>query len=266
MAFTKTIKPLTDLKLSMKSKFRLSLLSIAAILLISCVISVMEYDRMSNYVSQLIAADISSINEANRLAGMVNEYNLDILARIGDEGYAAIPEFDNDYFLTHGAALPGSEKLMYSFSAYMLTSLEMENVIQSDFIDTRSWFFERLQPRYLELKTDLDDIVADIHANLQNNSTTFERGFYRSIIPGIVAVGVGLLLVLMLMFFIQGLYVTPVYRMLDSLRAYRNNDKKYTYRFDGDDQLVELNDAISDIVNENQQLRKRIFALRNRVQ
>ena len=45
---------------SMSRKLVLSLGSIAAILLLSGVISILEYRRMSNYVSELIAADINS--------------------------------------------------------------------------------------------------------------------------------------------------------------------------------------------------------------
>ncbi|MBP9998776.1 MAG: hypothetical protein KBS67_05975 [Bacteroidales bacterium] len=255
-----------DGRLSMKGKLTLSLLSIAAILLISCIISVMEYDRMSNYVTGLIAADISSINDANKLSGMVNDYNLQILSRIGDNIYGTNPDFDYDLFTEKCRGIPRSEQLMYSFSAYMLTSLEFENVMQSDFVDTRSWFFERLQPRYLALKKDIDDVIEAIHNDLEDNSETFERGFYRSIIPGIVAVGVGLLLVIMLLFFVIGLYVDPLYDMLKSLNAYRTNDKKYSVTFDGDDQLRELNDAITDITEENQQLRKRILSLRSKMQ
>lgn len=254
-----------DGRLSMKGKLTFSLLSIAAILLVSCIISVMEYDRMSNYVTTLIAADINSINEANRLSGMISEYNLEILARIGDDISVSVPDFDDAYFREHSRRIPESEKMLYSYSAYMMTSMELDNVMETDFIDTRTWFFERLQPRYLALIQDLDDVMNSIHGDLQDNSAMFERGFYRSIIPGIVAVGVGLLLILMLLFFVMGLYVNPLYRMLDSLRAYRNNDKKYTMQFDGDDQLVELNESIAEITQENQQLRKRIISLRNKL-
>lgn len=77
-----------------------------------------------------------------------------------------------------------------------------------------------------------------------------------------MAVGVGLLLVLMLLFFILSDYVNPVYKMLDSLKAYRANDKKYNYKFDGDDQLAELNEDITELANENQLLRQRITALK----
>ena len=144
----------------------------------------------------------------------------------------------------------------------MLTSLELEDVMQSDFIDSRSWYFERLQPRYDRLRSDLDKLSSSIHQDLAKNSATFDRGFYRSIIPGIVAVGVGLMLVVMLLFFVLAYYVNPLYKMLDGLNAYRLSDKKYTVRFDGDDQLSELNDGISEIAGENQQLRRRIKELR----
>ena len=51
--------------------------------------------------------------------------------------------------------------------------------------------------------------------------------------------------------------------MLASLGDYRSFGKKYTYNFEGDDQLSELNAGISDLAGENQQLRKRLTALRN---
>ena len=129
---------LKSLKLSLRSKLILSLLSIAAILLVSSTISVLEYRSMSNYVSDLIADDISSINVANRLAEMTNEYNLRILEVIGEDGAAVLPYFDDNYFKTHCDSLStGSsanktyryaDSLMYSYAAYMLTSLELEDV------------------------------------------------------------------------------------------------------------------------------------------
>ena len=54
-------------------------------------------------------------------------------------------------------------------------------------------------------------------------------------------------------------------KMLSGLDAYRSSNKKYTYDFDGDDQLSELNDGISEIIVENQQLRKRLADLRSRM-
>ena len=67
----------------------------------------------------------------------------------------------------------------------------------------------------------------------------------------------------LLLFFILAYYVRPINKMLASLGDYRSFGKKYTYNFEGDDQLSELNAGISDLAGENQQLRKRLTALRN---
>lgn len=98
MSIRKFFQKLRGWRLSMRAKLVLSLSSIAVILLVSSVISVLEYSSMSNYVSDLIADDISSINVANRLADMSNTYNLQILAVIGDETSLRVPDFDDGYF------------------------------------------------------------------------------------------------------------------------------------------------------------------------
>ncbi len=256
----------------MKSKFTLSLLSIAAVLLIASIISVMEYGRMSSYVSDLVAEDISSINTARKLASLTNAYNLDILAVVGDEHSVALPDFNEEAFMACSDTLRASQlskpvasltdSLLYAYSAYMLTSMELQNVLLSDFIDTRAWYFERLQPRYNRLNARIEALTAAIYKDLQAHSAIFESGFYRSIIPGVVAVGVGIVLVLLLLFFVMSYYVRPLYKMLASMEAYRSHDKKYTATFEGDDQLRQLNDGIRALADENQELRKRIRALK----
>lgn len=260
-------------KLSLKAKLTVALSSIAVTLLISSIISVMEYIRMSTYVSDLIADNIKSINMAQTLSDLSNTYNLDILTVIGEEGTSGLPELKQEEFMAHcdslrkglgsNSLLPLTDSIVYSYSAYMLTTLELEDVILSDFIDTRTWYFERLQPKYNRLHRDIDALNAGVYNDLKKNSQTFERGFYRSIIPGMVAVMVGLLLIVMLLFFMLAYYVNPIYKMLRALDDYKSSNKKYTYTFDGDDQLAELNTDITDLTNENQQLRRRISALKN---
>ena len=258
--------------LSLRAKLTLSLSAIAVVLVISSIISLMEYRSMSSYVSGLIADNINSINVAQKLSEVSNSYNLDILSVIGDEG-ASLPNFNQEEFvarcdslkknLTSVNLLPLADSVMSSYAAYMMTTLELEHVLLSDFIDSRTWYFDRLQPKYNRLRSDIDALSAGMYNDLKKNSQTFERGFYRSIIPGLVAVLVGLLLVVLLLFFILVYYVNPVYKMLDALRDYRTYNKKYTYTFEGDDQLSELNAGISEIAGENHQLRKRLSALRN---
>lgn len=259
----------------MRAKLTLSLSAIAVTLLVSSVISIMEYSRMSHYVSDLMADNVRSINVAQKLSEVTSKYNLDILSVIGDDAISTLPDFHQREFMNHCDSLrmslvpakmmPLTDSVVYAYSAYMLTSLELPDVLLSDFIDTRTWFFERLQPQYKRLNKYIDTLNDAIYDELKKNSETFQRGFYRSIIPGAVAVLVGLLLILMLLFFLLAYYVNPIYKMLSSLNNYRSFNKKYTYTFDGDDQLAELNDGITELTGENQQLRKRVSDLRAKI-
>ena len=273
MFVNKIKRGLERFKLTLRGKLVISLSAIAAILLISSIISILEYKRMSSYVSSLIADNINNINVAQKMAEAANDYNLDILAVVGDDKLNKLPDFNREAFLARCDSLRGTlsamslqplaDSVVYSYSAYMLTSLELPEVLLSDFINTRTWYFDRLQPRYNRLRDDIDAMSSAIYNDLKRNSTTFDRGFYRSIIPGLVAVGVGLLLVLMLLFFMMVYYVNPLYKMLANLNNYRSYNKKYSYTFEGDDQLTELNEGITEITGENQQLRKRISILRS---
>ena len=270
--FARLKNRLGGIRPSLRTKMVLSLSAIAVVLVITSVISILEYRRMSNYMSELIAGDINSINVAQKLANVTDAYNLQILTVIGDDSVNSLPDFDQQKFVflcdslrssfTEKNMLPLTDSVLYAYSAYMLTSLELEQVIQSDFIDSRTWYFERLQPSFNHLTNDIDNLTQALYEELQSNSETFDQGFYRSLVPGFVAVSVGVILVLLLMFFITVFYVKPLNKMLKELDGYRSIGRKYSYEFDGDDELKELNDGITELAEENRQLRKRLKLLR----
>ncbi len=275
MASAKAKKTKKELKLGMSPKLSLSLGAIATVLLLSSVISVMEYSKMSSYVSEGISKDINSINVARQLSDVANEYNLDLLALIGDGSGQQMPRFDAESFMdkcdnlrsalkeSNGSTLALADSVEYSYAAYMLTSLELPEVYSSDFIDTREWYFNRLQPRYQRLRRSIDLLSQAIYENLRGKSEDFDSGYYRSIMPGIVTAGVGLVLVLMLLFFLQFYYVKPLYRIAAALKRHSTQNRKYNVDFEGDDQIKQINDGIRELAEENDQLRRRITALKS---
>ena len=131
----------------MRSKLNLSFIAISIVLLISSIISIVEYRRMSSYMSELISKDVNCISVARKLADVSNEYNLDILALIGDGSLSKMPDFDANSFMSrcdslrdaiaYNSFLPLADSVEYSYSAYMLTSMELAEVVESDFINTR---------------------------------------------------------------------------------------------------------------------------------
>ena len=270
--FKKFFRKFFPVKMSMSVKLTFALGAIAVILLLSSIISIMEYRRMSDYVSNLIASNINCINIAQKLANESDSYNLQLLAIIGENDPEMIPEIDHNAFLEEydslkltldsREAVARADSVIYAYSAYMLTSMEFEKVIMNDFIDNRDWYFKRLQPKYQRLKSDIEKLNDVIYLQLKENSQTFQDGFYRSIIQGVVSVGAGLLLVLLLLVFILIYYIRPLKKMLAGITEYQAAGRRYNYEFEGDDELVRLNSGLGDLIEENAELKKRVSRLR----
>ena len=272
--FVKVRNWLQEFRLSLRMKLTLALSAIAVVLLMSSIISVLEYRRMSNYVSDMIADNVRNIHVTQQLVDAVDTYNLQLLAVIGDDKLSSLPDFDRGAFLSHcdslkeslGSArtVPLADSVIYAYSAYMLASLELEDVLESDFINTRDWYFERLQPIFGRMRGYLQRLGNSMYEELAQNSRNFDSGFFRSIIPGIVAVSVGILLVFMLLFYMLVYYVKPIYGMRDYLQNYLSYRRRYGFTFDGNDQLADLNNSITDLTEENRQLRRRIADLKEK--
>lgn len=250
---------------TIKFKLILSLSAIAIMLLASGLISFIEYKRMNDRLSVRIAEDIKNINLAQNLEEVCAAYNLELLKVIGDESITSMPIFHNESVIQRTGELPSSDKVLSAYHDYMAEAADLQDVILSDFVNTRDWYFNELQPKYNALNSAIDEMSDKIYEDLSANSESYDAGLDRSIVPMIVAVGGGMLLILMLLFFLLTLYVNPIYKMLDGLKNYRTFNKKYTYDFDGDDQLKELNTGLSELIADNQQLRKRLTALRNTI-
>lgn len=269
----KLFKKQSENRPSMRLKLFFSLGSVAAILILSGAISIMEYRRMSDYVSELIASNIKSINLSQRLADMTQEYDLQMLAVVVRNDISLMPEFDLQLFqaqadslkssVTSVSSLPIVDTVATSFDAFMQTSLNFDTVFLADTVNTAEWFFGTLQPCYHDFRVNMDILNSAIHEELKSNSADFDAGFYRSIIPGVVSVGAGLLLVFLLMYYILVYYVNPIYKMSNGVDNYRAIGKKYGFAFDGDDQLANINTAITEIIEENVELKTRLKGLRS---
>ena len=270
--FLKYIRQRREKMPSLSRKVFLSLGSIAAILLLSSVISILEYRRMSSYVSDLIAANIKSINLSQKLADLTEEYNHQMLSVVVQNDISKMPEFNLQYFndqadslknsFTSKTALPMVDSLARSFNDFMLTSLKFDEVFLADNVNTGEWFFGTLQPSYNKFRQDMAVLNEMIHAELTRNSADFDAGFYRSVIPGVVAIGAGLLLVFLLLYFIMSNYVRPIYRISDGIDNYMKSGRRHGYVFDGDDQLANINNGVTELIEENIELKNRVKALK----
>lgn len=269
MAF-KNIKSTESSALGIKGKLRLSFGAIIMLLILTICVSAIEFRRMSTYVSDRISENITTINLSTELAMLIDEYNLQILSVVGKADEITKSNIDTTAVSEKSSAI--FEKLqgqMYvyvdgvkaSCKKYYNTSRQLDSIIVNDFVDTREWYFTVLQPDYDVFRKDMEEFNRRNYDALRKNSTNFDESFYRGIIPSFVSASAVILLCVLLQFFIITFYVKPLRRMLKGMDAYRNSNMNYVHVFDGDDELQALNNGITEIIEENISLKKRLNSL-----
>lgn len=259
-------------KPSIRRKAVFSLGTLAVILVLSGVISILEYRRISDYVSDLISENIRSITLSQKLSDITEEYNHQMLAVVIQNEISIMPDFNKDYFMSQSdslknsitaeSTLPVVQKVDSSFDNFIMTSQKFDEVFLADTVNTGEWFFGTLQPAYNEFCHDMNDLNSAIHKELHDNSLNFDASFYRSIIPGVVCVCAGLLLVMLLMYFTISNYVNPMYRIAEGINAYKATGKRYGYIMEGEDHLADINAGVTEIVEENIELKQRVKNLK----
>ncbi|MBR2855817.1 MAG: hypothetical protein IKB85_00105 [Bacteroidales bacterium] len=259
-------------KPSLRKKVYLSLGSLATILLLSGLLSILEYRRMSNYVSDLITSNINSIVLSQRLSDLTQEHNHQMLSVVVMNDISLMPEFREMPFavvadslrttFTSESAQPMLDSVVTSFDDFVMTSRKFDEVFLADTVNTGEWFFGTLQPKYNSLIQNLGKLNELIHEELKYNSENFDAGFYRSIIPGVVSVSAGLILILLLLYFIMVNYVRPIYRISEGIDNYRASARRHVYEMDGDDQLANINTGVGELIEENLELKRRVKALK----
>lgn len=272
MKLSNLIKNRPENKPSLRKKVYLSLGALAMMLLLSGVISILEYRRVSTYVSDLISSNINSIVLSQTLSDLTQEHNHKMLSVVVLNDISLMPEFDDLPFVsvadslrstfTSQNALPMLDTVVTSFDDFVKTSQKFDQVFLADTVDTGTWFFGTLQPKYNTLIQDLGKLNQLIHEDLKTNSENFDAGFYRSIIPGVVSVGAGLLLICLLLYFTMANYVRPIYKISEGIDNYKHSSRRHTYTMDGDDQLANINNGVTELVEENLELKHRLKALR----
>lgn len=255
--------------MSIKKKISKGFVVIGTILLVSSVISIYEFIRMRNTVANLINDNISAITTSRQLLEVVDEYNFNLLEGMGDDHWMLnLKDEDDNRFSDHLAQVRDkfttqqermyADSVLYAYTSYIWVMNDATKVWHDDYSERRSWYFTKLHPVYIQLRGYLQKLTHTSQEALAENSLTMTESFYRSIMPGVVTVVMGIILVFLFNYFINFYFVNPLLRISEGISDYILRKKSYNVLVENDDELKVLNDNVKELVESNRKLSKRV--------
>jgi signal transduction histidine kinase len=113
-----------------------------------------------------------------------------------------------------------------------------------------------MYPVYMKLRGYIQQLMMLSQKALTENSYNLSDSFYRSLMPCVVSVGVGIVLVILFVYFINFYFINPILMISKGISNYVTNKKSYNVTLDNTDELQDLNQNVADLVDINKKLEK----------
>lgn len=259
---------LRKVKLGLRSKVFLGSIIIMAMLLLSVLISFLEFGRMSRVLSHLISDNILSVDLSRNLLNQYDRYNSELFQMLNAENMTESPmlilseDFNDDFDRLYTVLSTEKEKAMadsvrYAYSAYKQVVLETDDLWLASKEVRTNWYFSKLQTVFDKYRNYLQKLSDSSQQALTDNYDNLQDSYYRSTMPGIVAMGAGVVLVILFCYFLNIYIIVPILKISKGVTDYRDVNKTYDVTFDnGGDQINELNTNIKELIYENKSLKK----------
>ncbi len=255
--------------IGLRSKVVMASMVLVFMLLLSGMIAFFEFGRMSRHVSEIISNNVTSVDISRNLLNLCDRYNSSLFQNLNEDYLVSIPEilpadeFEENISLLRNTVRSKAEKKLvdtvrYAYSAYMQVAIDVEHIwLQPKDIRT-DWYFQNLQKSFDELRHYLQRLSSHSQRALAGNYDSLKDSYYRSIMPGVVAIGASIILVILFSFFLNIYVLKPILKMHKGIKDYRDFHRKYNVSFDyGGDQIQEMNNDIKDLLDDNNIVRRR---------
>ena len=254
--------------MGISNKINLGFLVVGFVLFLASLVSIFEMGRIRRSVGDVITVNVDNINISSQLLEVTDQNICALLSQIGitpDSVLQLESIYDDERFdrylqSTRSTFSTGEEKaltdsIMFAYAAYMQILNEAPALWQeSGYLQRREWYSSRLYPTYSRLRKYVQDLISLEQRLLHDNTRLIQDGFYRSMMPGVIAVASSILLLFLLSYFIRIYLIQPIRQIRTGVKNTLLFRKKYQVKLPADDELADLNESVAKLCDEHNKL------------
>ena len=249
-------------------RITVAFLSIAALLSVSGVISLVELNNLSYDAEDVVTAGGREMDAARRLIRSAQAHSdalIDISvfedAEARAKCAAAATEVEEIIATARKSASEQMSQSLDILAAYIadmqrlaenyapLATAGADTVVVAAGRGARSWYKENYEPIYDRYLVEVERYTELLHAQLAPRAALLSKNAHRSVIPVFISLSVMIAVVLMFYFFIYIYGVKPILSINKALSDYIQFKIPYKPKADMVDEIKELNDNLENLVN-----------------
>ena len=237
---------------SLRSKVTVGFLGLVVLLLFSSVVSLLELRRIGQQTQNILTASNQSMTLAGELLDAAEEQNhaLQQMFLRGDMSFDTV--YSNNLKILSERLeqslqmqIAGIDSVQTAFDNY--TEVSKFYRIRSAIGDTE-WYSGEYAEAYHSLIAAIRKYMMSSQVALGPQALAIEHNAYRAITPSVITIGVIMLIVLMLWYFLDMYGVKTIVKVNRSLGDYLRYRIPYTVKVQGNEEVEQLSSRIEELI------------------
>ena len=237
---------------SLRGKVMISFLGLVVLLIFSSVVSLVELRRIGSQTQSILAESNRNMTLASELLDAVEDQNhsLQQMFLRGDMSYDTVYskrllELSESLAAAQEQQTVGIDSVQAAFERY--TEVSKFYRIRSAIGDTE-WYSSDYAEAYHTLIAAIREYMMSSQVALGPRAMAIEQNAYRAITPSVITIGVILIIVIMLWYFLDMYGVQTVVKVNRALGDYLKYGIRYNANIKGNNDIEELNSRIEELI------------------
>lgn len=237
---------------SLRGRVMAGFLGLVVLLLFSSVVSLVELQRIGSQTQSILAESNRNMTLASELLDAVEDQNhaLQQMFLRGDISYDTVYskrllELSESLAAAQEQQTVGIDSVQAAFERY--TEVSKFYRIRSAIGDTE-WYSSDYAEAYHTLIAAIREYMMSSQVALGPRAMAIEQNAYRAITPSVITIGVILIIVIMLWYFLDMYGVQTVVKVNRALGDYLKYGIRYNANIKGNNDIEELNSRIEELI------------------
>ncbi|MCC8089434.1 MAG: hypothetical protein LIO79_09285 [Rikenellaceae bacterium] len=240
-----------------RNKILYGFIILGCLLFFSGMISFFELLRLSASTKVILENSRTDIEISDRMLSAVNVYDA-LMHQILNE--KEIPDslvlmskdhLDSVFYEAFERFGPSGrmDQIMFAKNGYEIVSDEVLNDTIFNDID---WINDIYKTTYYDLTLAIKNFMLSTQDSVDNNTLILQSNAYRAIMPGIITLGIAIIIIIVFFGLIDLYYIKPVIKITKGLEGYIKNRIPFKPKIEGTDEIRDLRTYIEELISNGE--------------
>jgi HAMP domain-containing protein len=246
--------------MGIRSKIMYGFLTLAVMLLLAGIISIIEFRSMGQSVEKLLDENYSSIALSQQMTESLQKCNNGLILIIigkGEEGKNNVNLADSLFTKTLASAklhinLPGEDSILNSIDSLYLFYRNLLLVNHDATIEGKlDWYLAIVNKPFISLNQKLETLREMNSNSIYKTTSTLKNKAKRAVMPGMVAIITALVFSIIFNYFINYYFVSPIINISKGVNDYSAYGVPLKVNIETNDELLDLKNSVENLVNKS---------------